>query len=128
MTPELVLTIHRDIFYRAILVQDWDALAHLYADDYMLVRSGGSVLTKGEVLDDLRAQNLVFESIEIMEDKVRIIDSLAVLTGKSRTVSRHAGIQVTSWFRLVAVYVENASGVKLLHFQSTPLPSHSVDS
>ena len=128
MTPELVLMTHRDVFYRAIMEQDWDALAHLYADDYMLVQSDGSVLTKGEVLEDLRAQNLVFESIEIMDEKVRIIDPVALLTGKSRTVSLHAGVLMTSWFRLVAVYMETANGLKLLHFQSTPLPTDSVNS
>ena len=41
----------------------------------MLVRSDGSVLTKDEVLADLRAQNLNFESIELIDEKLRIIDS-----------------------------------------------------
>jgi ketosteroid isomerase-like protein len=121
MTPESVITTHRDVFYRSILEQDWDTLAHLYADDYVLVCSDGSVLTKGEVLADLRAQKLVFESIEMMDVKVRLIDSVAVLTARSQTVSRQHGAQMTSSFRLVAVYMEEANGSKLLHLQSTPL-------
>jgi hypothetical protein len=121
MTPELVLRTHRDVFYRALLEQNWDGLAHLYANEYMLVRSDGSVLTKDEVLNDLRAQNLIFESIELTDEKVRIIDSVAILTGQSRTRSQHAGTLVESWFRLVAVYAEAPGGLELIHFQSTAL-------
>jgi hypothetical protein len=121
MTRELVLTTHRDVFYRALLERKWDTLATLYADEYMLVRSDGSVLSKDEVLADLRAQNRSFESIELSDENLRIIDSVAILTGQSRTRSRHAGTLVESWFRLIAVYVETPSDLKLLHFQSTPL-------
>jgi hypothetical protein len=38
MTSELVLQTHRDVFYRALLERDWEALSDLYAGDYMLVR------------------------------------------------------------------------------------------
>ena len=128
MTPEQVLRTHREVFYRALLERDWDRLANLYANDYTLVRSDGSVLTKSEVLDDLRTQNLVFESIELTDEKVRIIDSVAILTGQSRTRSRQAGTLMESWFRLVAVYAEVPIGLELLHFQSTALREHLASS
>lgn len=121
MTIELVFKTHRDVFYRALLEGDWNALATLYADEYMLVRSDGSVLTKGEVLADLRTQQLSFESIEVSDEKLRIADSVAVLTGQSRTRSRHAGTLVQSCFRFIALYQEAPGGLKLLHFQSTSL-------
>ncbi|WP_158787149.1 nuclear transport factor 2 family protein [Granulicella sp. L46] len=121
MTIELVLKTHRDVFYRALLEGDWDALAALYADEYMLVRSDGSVLTKDEVLADLRTQKLCFESIEVSDEKLRIIDSVAVLTGQSRTRSRHAGTLMQTCFRFIALYQEAPGGLKLLHFQSTSL-------
>ena len=121
MTSELVLKTHREIFYRALLESDWDALATLYADEYMLVHSDGSVLTKNEVLADLRTQNLSFESIDLHDETLRVFDSLAILTGQSRTTSRHAGALVESQFRLIAVYVETPLGLKLLHFQGTAL-------
>jgi hypothetical protein len=121
MTIELVLSTHRDVFYRALLEEDWDALATLYADEYMLVRSDGSVLTKDEVLADLRTQKLSFESIEVSDEKLRIIDSVAVLTGQSWTRSRHAGALTQSCFRFIALYRETPRGLKLLYFQSTSL-------
>ena len=121
MTPEQVLATHRGGFYRALLERDWDYLASLYANEYMLVRSDGSILSKVEVLADLRAQNLVFESIELTGEKVRIVDSVAILTGQSLTRSRLAGTLMESRFRLVAVYKEVHGGLELIHFQSTEL-------
>jgi hypothetical protein len=128
MTSELVLRTHRYVFYRALLERDWIALASLYANDYMLVLPDGSVLTKVEVLDDLQAQNLIFEGIELTDERVRILDSVAILTGRSRSRSRHVGTLVESCFQLVAVYAEAAGGLELLHFQSTALKEHSTRS
>ena len=121
MTPESVLATQRQVFYRALLEQDWDALAHLYADDYMLVRSDGSVLTKTQVLEDLKTLNLVFESIELSGEQVRIVGPAAILTGSSTSKARNAGAAVKAHFRFVAVYIETSDGLKLLHFQSTAL-------
>ena len=45
MTAEEVLGVHRNIFYRSLIHQDYEALADLYANEYMLVRADGSVLT-----------------------------------------------------------------------------------
>ena len=45
MTAEEILSIHTDTFNRALKEQDYIALEGLYADDYMLVRPDGSVLS-----------------------------------------------------------------------------------
>ena len=47
MTPEQVLATHRGGFDRALLERDWDYLASLYANEYMLVRSDGSIFIQG---------------------------------------------------------------------------------
>jgi hypothetical protein len=54
MTAEEVLGVHRNISYRSLIHQDYEALADLYANEYMLVRADGSVLTKEAVLHDLK--------------------------------------------------------------------------
>jgi hypothetical protein len=41
MTAEAILSIHTDIFNRALKEQDYAALEGLYASDYMLVRPDG---------------------------------------------------------------------------------------
>ena len=123
MNQDTVLKTHRDIFYRALLHQDWGSLAELYADDYTLVRSNGIALTKEEVLTDLRTGNLVFKSIELMNEHVRLVGSGAILTGESRTIAERDGVASESHLRLVAVYVETEGNLRLLYFQSTDIPA-----
>jgi|SRR5271157_1006584 len=123
MTAKEVLRVHRDVFYRSLINQDYDALADLYANDYMLVRSDGSVLDKESVLRDLKVGGLTFKSIELVGEEVRIYGETAIVTGESRTLARRDGEPLASRFRLVAVYMSQAEKVRLAHFQSTALPS-----
>jgi ketosteroid isomerase-like protein len=122
MTAEEVLRVHRDTFYRSLIDQDYDALADLYANDYMLVRSDGSVLNKEAVLHDLKLGGLTFTSIELVSEVVRIYGETAIVSGESRTLARRDGEQLASRFRLAAVYTSQAEMVRLVHFQSTALP------
>jgi hypothetical protein len=123
LNQDTVLKTHRDIFYRALLHQDWGSLAELYADDYALVRSNGTALTKEEVLTDLSSGDLVFKSIELMNEHVRFVGSVAILTGDSRTIAERNGVSSESHFRLVAVYEETEGRLRLLYFQSTDIPA-----
>ncbi len=86
-----VLVIHRDSFYGALKSQDFATLEELYSDQYMLVRSDGSVLDKQQVLKDLREGGLTFQSIDLQGEQVRLFGSVAILTAESRTVSSRHG-------------------------------------
>ena len=121
MTVEEILSIHTDIFNRALNEQDYAALEKLYASDYMLVRPDGSVLNKQEVLQDLRTGGLRFHSIELGQAEVRVYGSTAVLTAESQIISSRNGVESRSHFRLIAVYVQQGQSIKLVHFQSTSL-------
>jgi ketosteroid isomerase-like protein len=121
MTAEEILSIHMDVFNRALKEQDYAALEGLYAGDYMLVRPGGSALNKQEVLQDLRSGGLRFHSIELGQTEVRMDGSTAVLTAESQAVSSRYGVESRSNFRLIAVYVQRGQSIKLVHFQSTVL-------
>jgi len=89
----------------------------------MLVRSDGSVLNKEAVLHDLKLGGLTFKSIELVGEDVRIYGEIAILTGESQTLARRNGEELSSRFRLVAVYTGHAEECKLIHFQSTSLPA-----
>ena len=119
MTADEILSIHADIFNRALKEQDYSALEELYAGDYMLVRPDGSVLNKKDVLQDLRGGGLRFHSIELSQPEVRMYGSTAVLTAESQAVSSRNGVESRSHFRLIAVYVQQGQSIKLVHFQST---------
>ena len=92
-------------------------------NEYMLVRPDGSVLTKEAVLRDLKLGGLTFKSIELIGEDVRIYGETAIVTGESRTLASRNGEEFSSRVRLIAVYTRHAEMLKLVHFQSTPLPA-----
>lgn len=121
MTAAEVLRVHREIFYRSLIDQDYDALSDLYANEYMLVRSDGTVLNKAAVLRDLKLGGLTFKSIELVGEEVRIYGETAIVTGESRTLACRNGEELSSRFRFVAFYSRQSETLKLVHFQSTAL-------
>jgi ketosteroid isomerase-like protein len=122
MTPEEVSRVHREDFYGALRKGDLEKLSQIYSDDYMLVRSDGSAFTKAQILDDLRAHAMKFNSIELTNEKIRIYGPVGVLTGNSTITAVRDGKESSSAFRLVAVYHERGDRIELVHFQSSPLP------
>ena len=122
MTEAEVLRTHVDLFNGALRRRDWDQLAAIYSDDYVLVRPDGSALSKEEVLTDLRAGGLAFKTIEIADVKVRVHSDAAILTAVSRTATSRNGKEANSRTRLVAVYVTDQGRPRLAHFQSVLLP------
>ena len=123
LTAEEVARTHTEVFNAALLSGDLDTLAMLYADDYMLVRPDGSVLSKDEVLYGLREGGLTFKSIEVTNVKVRVYGTAALLTAESLTVTSKLGQQARAHIRLLAVYVADGNGLRLAHFQSLLLPT-----
>jgi ketosteroid isomerase-like protein len=121
MTRQDVLTVHRNVFYAALLNNDLGALSKLYSDDYTLVRPDGSVFTKQQILSDFKDNDLTFKSIELTGGEVRIYGASGILTGESRTAAQRYGVLSSSHFRFVAVYAQIGEGLSLIHFQSTAL-------
>jgi ketosteroid isomerase-like protein len=121
MTEAEVVSTHSDRFNGALRSRNWDDLAAIYSDDYMLVRPDGSVLSKKEVLNDLQVGGLEFKEIEITNVKVRIHGDTGILTATCRTVTSRQGKETKSNIRLVAVYVAEQGRPRLVHFQSVLL-------
>jgi hypothetical protein len=121
MTEAEVLKTHVDLFNGSLTSRNWDQLAAVYSDDYMLVRPDGSVLSKEEVLKDLRFGGLAIKAIEIADVKVRIHGDAAILTATSRTVTSRQGEEAKAHIRLAAVYVADQGRPRLIHFQSVLL-------
>ena len=90
MTEEQVLRRHSE-FNQALIDQDYDGLAQIYAETYMLVRPDGSVLNKQQVLKDLREKGLKFLNIELKEVVARTFDAIGVVTAESKSRSSRSG-------------------------------------
>jgi ketosteroid isomerase-like protein len=122
MTTEEVSRAHGEDFYGALRKNDLEKLSQLYSDDYMLVRPDGSVFSKAQILDDLKTHSMLFRSIELANEKIRIYGSIGILTGDSKITTVRDGKESQTEFRLVAVYSKQNDVVQLVHFQSSPLP------
>ena len=123
LTSEEVSRTHRESFYGALKENDLEKLSRIYSDDYMLVRPDGSVFTKAQILDDLKAHAMSFPSIELQNEKVRVYGAVGVLTGDSKITTVRDGRENKTAFRLVAVYHKRSDRIELVHFQSSPLPA-----
>jgi ketosteroid isomerase-like protein len=122
LTKEEVSRVHREKFYAALKNSDLEKLAEVYADDYMLVRPDGSVFSKAQILDDLKAHAMRFSSIELTNETIRIYGSVGILTGDSKTIALRDGKESKAQIRLVAVYRKQNDRIELVHFQSNTLP------
>jgi ketosteroid isomerase-like protein len=121
MTEQEVSRAHHEDFYGALKNNDLEKLSKIYSDDYMLVRPEGSVFSKSQILDDLKAHAMSFKSIELTNEKIRIYGPVGILTGDSKITTVRDGRESSSGFRLVAVYHQRRDRIELVHFQSSPL-------
>ena len=122
LTKEEVSRVHREKFNAALKNGDLRKLAEVYADDYMLVRPDGSVLSKAQILDDLKTHAMSFSLIDLTNETIRIYGSVGILTGDSKTVALRDGKESKARARLVAVYRKQNDRIELVHFQSNSLP------
>jgi ketosteroid isomerase-like protein len=122
LTKEEVRRVHREKFYAALKSSDFEKLADVYADDYMLVRPDGSILSKAQILDDLKTHAMSFSTIELTNETIRIYGSVAILTGDNKTVAIRDGKESKARARIVAVYRRQNDRIELVHFQGNSLP------
>jgi ketosteroid isomerase-like protein len=122
LTKEEVSRVHREKFYAALKSSDFEKLAEVYADDYMLVRPDGSVLSKAQILDDLKTHAMSFSTIKLTNETIRIYGSVAILTGDNKTVAIRDGKGSMAQARIVAVYRKKNDRIELVHFQGNSLP------
>jgi ketosteroid isomerase-like protein len=122
ITADDVMRTHCEDFYGALRKNDLEKLSRIYSDDYMLVRPDGNAFSKAQILDDLRTHAMSFKSIELTNEKIRILGSVGILTGDSTITTVRDRTSGKSAFRLVAIYSKQNGRIELVHFQSSPLP------
>jgi ketosteroid isomerase-like protein len=67
---------------RALMQADIDALARIFAEDYVQYDPAGRAFTKPEVLDNLRTGSLRYPSIQSTRRKVRLFGEMAIVHGE----------------------------------------------
>jgi ketosteroid isomerase-like protein len=106
-------------FLQALKSGDSSSLERIYADDYMLVRSNGDTLTKGEILADLRQHSVRFTSFDVNDVLIRMKGSVGILTADVRSTAVRDGVEIRTQARQVAILSKENEQITISHFQST---------
>ena len=122
MTTRQEVSAAEDRFFTALLEADGGALDALLTPDFVLVDVMTGSEISGPVLRDLVAgRQLVFESVERVDSRVRGYGSAAVVTGQTRMSGRYQEQSWSAHSRYTHVYVRDDDGWRLASAQGTPI-------
>ena len=117
-------------FFSALLEASVEALDRLLADDFLLIDvMGGSEIAKGALLEVIASGQLKFDAIEPADCRVRLYQTTAVITGRTRMRGRFGVTPFTASSRYTHVYVVQQGQWRLVAAQGTqtsPEPEPSV--
>jgi ketosteroid isomerase-like protein len=111
-----------DRFFAALLGADGQALDALLTPDFVLVDVMTGSEIPGSVLGELVAgRQLVFESIERIDSRIRIYGPAAVVTGQTRMHGRYQQQSWSAHSRYTHVYIGGENGWRLASAQGTAI-------
>ncbi|SNT31879.1 Ketosteroid isomerase homolog [Granulicella rosea] len=107
----------------AQLAGDPVAMDKLLADDYVGISITGQINTKEQQLDRIRDRALTVTSIDLTDIKVKLVDSVAIVTGHADIDGTNEGAPLKGEYRYTRVYQRLAGGVwKITNFEVTRVP------
>jgi hypothetical protein len=113
-------------FFTALVEDGLEALDRVLADDFSLIDvMRGAEITKASLLVVLGSGQLWFEVIEPADQRVRLYQATAVVTGRTRMSGRFGGTPFEALSRYTHVYVEQQGRWRLVAAQGTPIASES---
>jgi ketosteroid isomerase-like protein len=109
-------------FFSALTSADLSTLEHLLARDFLVIDvMSGAEVTKADFMDVLRTGMLKFEVIDAREQRVRLYETTAVLTGRTQMNGQFNGQRFTLNSRYTHVYVEHHGRWQLVSAQGTQI-------
>ncbi|MBK9736624.1 MAG: nuclear transport factor 2 family protein [Saprospiraceae bacterium] len=91
-----------------------DSLALLLHDDLYYIHSNGWKESKKELVDNVHSGKIKYESIQVKEYQIRIVDKTAIVTGKGTFIVSMEGNSMTINLYYTEVYVITEQGIFLL--------------
>ena len=110
-------------FFRWETTNQFDSLANLFDQKFMLVSGKGEIQTKDQYLTTLRSGNFVHNSIDVEENKATIENSTATVVGKGMFTVTISGNRTTARLSYIKVFTKIKDGWKLLLLQVSVLPN-----
>ncbi len=109
---------------RATLSADVAAIDRMLSDDYVGISWNGQVNTKASHLNRLRGRTLMLTRLDLSNFKIKIVDSVAIVTSRADIDGINDGVEMTGSFVYTRIYKRLSSGVwKITNFEATRLPT-----
>jgi len=111
-----------ETFFATLISGDVPALQRILTKDFILIDvMSGSAITKAEFLALMDSGQLQFESIVPADNRVRIYESTAIITGRTQMSGRMGNAPFSASSRYTHVYVMQENEWRLATAQGTPI-------
>ena len=114
-----------ELWRAAVLHADTGAMSNLLSDDYIAITPSGTLQTKEQALEKIRAGKVHVTVLDIVDRKVRFYAKTAVVTSQAYMEGTNPEGEISGHFRYTRVYVKNSDGVwKIVSFEASRLRAH----
>ena len=107
---------------RAWLEDDGETVNSILDDDWTVIDPGGRVITKAQVMEELKSGQRKIESGTIDEVKVRAFGNFAVVTGRTAAAGNYQGTSFSVKLRFTDVCVKRGDDWQVVASQGTLIP------
>ena len=97
------------------------ALERIYADDYTLVTSLGQVRTKADQINELRAGQLRYLTIEILDRQIRMYGDVAVVLSRQKHSIVQGSRQIVGEERITRIYKQMDGAWRVIATHATSI-------
>ena len=103
----------------AVELNDGDALAKMYTDDYHLVNPEGKIETKADRMESMKSGKIKYEKVEFTDPKIRIYGNTAVVVTGAKGKANMDGKDTEMDMTATIVFVKTKDGVGEVSAQLT---------
>ena len=113
-------------FFDALIHSDVEALDRILSDDFIIIDVlKGAETTKPEIIGAIGSGFVRFEKIEIRDNRVRLYDRTAVITGQTQMTVRFSGTVVCQFRAGIRMCIANWEAKwRLVSAQGTSIQAH----
>jgi Domain of unknown function (DUF4440) len=104
---------------RAAVQANFDALSMLESDDFTFTSPDGSIMTKAQDLETLKAGDLFYESISLDDVSVRAYRDAGVVTGRAKVIGWYKTFDISGSYRYTVTFARISGKWKVVASQMT---------
>ncbi|HEY0161290.1 MAG TPA: nuclear transport factor 2 family protein [Edaphobacter sp.] len=106
----------------AQLAGDISAMDRMLDEDFIGISMAGQVNTKAQQLERMRTHKLVITRLDLDDMKVKLVDSVAIVTCHAVVEGTSEGVSMKGFYRYTRVYRQLPSGEwKITNFEATKI-------